>query len=68
MKKVANISSDHLNLEEMEYDASENCYVSSCRCGEDYVLDQEDLEHEDSVLVECTGCSLSIQVFLPDQS
>ena len=59
-----------VQLREMSKDEEDSCWREECRCGGDFVLDQEELdelllsEAETDVLVNCDTCSLCIQIQL----
>ncbi|KAA0724505.1 Zinc finger-containing protein 3 [Triplophysa tibetana] len=51
----------HVTLDEMNWNADTECYTYSCRCGGEFILDQEDIQEAETVVC-CDSCSLSIEV------
>ena len=58
--------SDVLDLDDMNFDPTEEQYESPCRCGGKYVVMVSDLE-EGVEVVCCSTCSLSIRVLYQEQ-
>ncbi|OQR96068.1 hypothetical protein ACHHYP_17031 [Achlya hypogyna] len=58
--------SDEVDLEDMIYNAEDECYSYACRCGEHYFISVEELEDGTDV-VPCDGCSLNIRVLYESQ-
>ena len=65
--KSAHIGVEAFDLEDLDYDDTENIWSRSCRCGDErgYILTESDLERESQhgeIYVGCQGCSLFIKV------
>ncbi|KAM9994214.1 hypothetical protein ACTFIZ_005516 [Dictyostelium cf. discoideum] len=53
--------SDEIDLDDMEFIEENSEYIYSCRCGDHYIITEDQLS-EGSDVVCCSGCSLSIKV------
>ncbi|KAN0022255.1 hypothetical protein ACTFIU_004431 [Dictyostelium citrinum] len=53
--------SDEIDLDDMEYIEENSEYIYPCRCGDHYIITEDQLS-EGSDVVCCSGCSLSIKV------
>ncbi|KAM9953750.1 hypothetical protein ACTFIR_008842 [Dictyostelium discoideum] len=53
--------SDEIDLDDMEFIEENGEYVYPCRCGDHYIITEDQLS-EGSDVVCCSGCSLSIKV------
>ena len=58
---------DKLDLDDLDYDESNNTWYRGCRCGlqKAYIISEEDLEREaehGELITGCRGCSLNILV------
>ncbi|KAM9963844.1 hypothetical protein ACTFIW_007100 [Dictyostelium discoideum] len=53
--------SDEIDLDDMEFIEENSEYVYPCRCGDHYIITEDQLS-EGSDVVCCSGCSLSIKV------
>ncbi|KAM9471060.1 dnaJ homolog subfamily C member 24 isoform 1-T2 [Clarias gariepinus] len=51
-----------ITLEDMNRDSENECYSYSCRCGGEFLLENEDAEDDEDAVVCCDTCSLSIEV------
>ncbi|KAL0894016.1 hypothetical protein ABMA27_014082 [Loxostege sticticalis] len=50
-----------ISLDQMQYDAVEDIYMYTCRCGGTYLLDRSDTMPA-KVIIGCDECSFSIEV------
>ncbi|EXJ79280.1 hypothetical protein A1O3_08782 [Capronia epimyces CBS 606.96] len=65
--KGTHVGVESYDLEDLDYDETENMWSRSCRCGDEhgYALTETDLEKESlngEIYVGCRGCSLFIKV------
>ncbi|EGC28867.1 hypothetical protein DICPUDRAFT_13347, partial [Dictyostelium purpureum] len=53
--------SDEVDLDDMEYLEEEGQYTYPCRCGDQYIITEDQLSEGNDVVC-CSGCSLSIKI------
>ena len=62
-KKKANW--DTLAVTDMDYNGKDQCYFKDCRCGDQYLLPEDELcEDTEEYCIECDSCSNTITVKL----
>ncbi|KNC82099.1 hypothetical protein SARC_05609 [Sphaeroforma arctica JP610] len=55
-----------VDLDDMDYNESDDTYSQACRCGGDYIVSGDELEQGLDV-VQCSQCSLSVHVLFAQQ-
>lgn len=63
-KKEGQVS-EIVNLDDMDYDEENDQFSWNCRCGHRYIISFSDFE-KGCDTVQCTGCSLFIQIKTDD--
>uniref|UniRef100_A0A1B6CP18 J domain-containing protein n=1 Tax=Clastoptera arizonana TaxID=38151 RepID=A0A1B6CP18_9HEMI len=57
---------DKISLNELRHNQSDNLYLYNCRCGGEYILQEQEISFLNNLdyNIECDSCSLVLKVYL----